>query len=512
MKNLYVRILILCSFVVVSCTKEIDEDLVMTIVPDSSDEVFDVLLKIIEDNPNNLLNWDGNVDNINAWEGVVFENEKLTGLDIENKNITELTPTISLLEDLKELRLKGNNLVSIPDELFELKILEKLSISGSDATITLDKFLAGLFSLSSLTELSLDHFTINTIEGIGALNNLEILLIEDTSISTIPSDIGRLSQLREITLTNCEFFEISEDFFRLSNLETIIFRNNANLTTLPEAFDTFEKLTSLTITGSQGIQTFNKSVFGAVALRKLDMSQNNIGFLTIEDGILPEDIGMLTQLTELNLEKNTINSISTRLGELINLKTINFRDNTIKDIPKELGALTILDVLDISGNLQLNEIPEEVCKLEDLGTMIITDGSCGDLRVSSEYSFTTTEVLTSSLLFVDIVVDAVIDPVFVDGDGPFDLDFGEIGFEIHEVNKEDVLIRDDVSDQVLITQSTTQQFVNVDGALNLSFELVSPSVPNANLEEGRTYRVRLFNTEIGTVKTYLPAYELTVLE
>ncbi|MBW1298273.1 leucine-rich repeat domain-containing protein [Aquimarina litoralis] len=518
MKNLYIIPLVLCSFLIISCTKEIDEDLISTTIPDEigdpddENEIFDVLLKILEDNPNNTLNWDGNLNNLNMWEGLVFEGDKLIELDVEEKNITVLTPTIRLLEDLEELKLKGNNLVAIPIELFELQNLKILSLTGTNTTIELDDFLPSLFSLSSLEELVLDQFEINTIEGIGALSNLETLVVENTAITTIPPDIGRLSMLKDIQFTNCEFFEIPEDFFRLTNLETIIFRNNLNLTTLPEAFNVFEKLTSLTITGSPGIQVFNKSIFNAGMLKQLDLSHNNIGFLMAEDGIIPDDIGILTRLTELNLENNHITTVSTRVGELINLKTINFKNNQITDIPKELGALTILDVLDISGNLQLNEIPEEVCMLEDLGTVIISEGECGDLRVSSEYSFTTTEVGISSLLFVDIVVDAVIEPIFIDGDGPFDVDFGEIGFEIHEVNTEDVLVREDVPNQVLITQSATQQFVNVDGALNMSFELVSPAVPNTGLAEGRTYRVRLFNTEVGTVKTYLPAYELTVLE
>lgn len=78
------------------------------------------------------------------------------------------------------------------------------------------------------------------------------------------------------------------------------------------------------------------------------------------------------------------------------------------------------------------------------------------------------------------------------------------------MNIEDVLNREDTPDQVLVNQTATQQFIN--GTNNLSYELISPSVPNIDLPEGRTYRVRLFNTEFSNVKTYLPAYELTVLE
>ncbi|WP_108805294.1 leucine-rich repeat domain-containing protein [Aquimarina sp. Aq107] len=511
MRNLYLRVFAICTCLIISCTKEIEADLITTIIEDDFEDVNNVLLKILEENPDNTLNWSNSLDNINNWEGLVIENNKLIGLDIENKGIKVLTPTINLLENLTVLKLKNNELSNIPNELFDLKRLENLSLSGStNLTIQADDFLPGLFSLSNLKELSLDHIGINEIEGIGSLNQLEKLILEDIPLDVIPSDIGQLTLLEELNFTNNNFFEIPEGFFRLINLKSISLINNKNLTTIPEGFGVFTKLDSLTITGSEGIQKFASSISEATTLKKLDLSNNNIGFLTNEDGIIPDEIGMLSQLTDLNLENNDINSISARMGELVNLKTINLRNNKIMDIPMELGALTILDILDVSGNLMLNEIPEEVCKLQDLGAIIISEGECGDLRVSSEYGFNTTEVGVSSLFFIDVVLDAVIDPVFVDGDGPFDLDFGEIGFEIHEVNIEDVLNREDTPDQVLVNQTATQQFIN--GTNNLSYELISPSVPNIDLPEGRTYRVRLFNTEFSNVKTYLPAYELTVLE
>ncbi len=78
----------------------------------------------------------------------------------------------------------------------------------------------------------------------------------------------------------------------------------------------------------------------------------------------------------------------------------NNNNNKIIDIPEEFGALTILDILDLSDHLMLNEIPEEVCKLQDLGAVIISEGECGDLRVSSEYGFNTTEVGVSLLFFI----------------------------------------------------------------------------------------------------------------
>ncbi|MFD2561825.1 leucine-rich repeat domain-containing protein [Aquimarina rubra] len=488
MKNLNFRVFVLLTGLIVSCTKEIDEDLITTLIVEDFENVSNVLLKIIEDNPDHTLNWDGNTDNLGNWEGIVIENDKLIGLDIENKGITVLTPDINLLKDLTVLNLKDNDLLDIPNEIFDLKELRELSLSGEKAAVTtMDDFLGGLYSLTNLKSLYLDFFPVLDIDGISNLSSLEKLTLMNLSMNRIPID-----------------------FFNLQELKSIELVDNANLAIIPEGFNVFNKLTTLRISGNPGIQEFNLSIFEVSTLQKLDLSHNGIGYASDDQGAIPNGIGMLLQLTDLNLENNRITSLSNQIGELQNLKNLNLRNNAIVDIPVSLGTLTNLDILDISGNLQLNEIPEEVCNLQDMGTTIIIDGVCEELRVSSRYANNPSEVSVGLPFFIDIDIDAVIDPVFIDGDGPFDLDFGEIGFEVHEVNKNEVTVRDDVPGQVLVTRSDTQQFIN--GFRNMTFELFAPFVVSSELSEGRTYRVRLFNAEFGTVKTYLPAYELTVIE
>ncbi|WP_378172809.1 leucine-rich repeat domain-containing protein [Aquimarina sp. SS2-1] len=486
MKKIYLKAALLITILLVSCTKEISDDLVINIIVDDFENVSEVLLKILEDNPDNTLNWDGDTNNLSNWEGIVIENNKLTQLNLENKGITILTPTINKLQDLRVLNLKENLIVNIPIQIFDLQNLKELSLSGQNIGDTMDD-VSGLYSLSNLEKLGLEHFDIYHIEGIESLTKLKELTLKDLAIRSLPGSIVNLKELKTFTL-----------------------KDNKDLTALPVGFEAFENLESLTISGSPGIQFIESRIFDAVSLQKLDLSNNNIGIATNEEGILPDDIEKLTQLTDLNLENNYINTISTRLGDLTSLKILNLRNNRIIDIPKELGMLTILDILDISGNLQLNEIPVEVCKLQDTGTTIIIDGMCEELRVSSRYVNNPSMVTVGFPFIIDIDIDADIDPVFIDGDGPFDLDFGEIGFEVHEVHRSQVTIREDVPGQVLVTRSETQQFIN--GFRNMTFELFAPFVVSTDLPEGRTYRVRLFNTEIGNVKTYLPAYELIVLD
>ncbi|MHA7059027.1 leucine-rich repeat domain-containing protein [Aquimarina sp. M1] len=486
MKKLYLIIILLLTSLLVSCTKEIDEDSISVLIVEDVDNVNLVLSKILDENPNNTLNWSGNIDNLFNWEGVIIENHKLIGLNLENKGITALTSDINLLKDLTVLNLKDNDLLSIPNEIFDLKELQELSLSGEMALITIDDFLWGLYSLTNLKSLYLDFFPLVDIEGIGSLSLLEKLTLKNLSTNRIPLDFFNLRELKEIKLID-----------------------NANLIVIPDGFNVFEKLTALTISGSPRIEEFVLTIFEVSTLQKLDLSDNSIGLSLDSQGAIPNEIGMLLQLMDLNLENNSLTFISNEVGALRNLKNLNLSNNAIIDIPASLSALTNLDILDISGNLQLNEIPEEVCKLQDTGTTIIIDGMCEELRVSSRYANNPSMVSSGISFSIDIDIDADIDPVFIDGDGPFDLDFGEIGFEIHEVNKTDVLIREDVIDQVLVSRSDTQQFIN--GFRNMTFELFAPSVLSAELLEGRTYRVRLFNTGVGNVRTYLPAYELLVL-
>ncbi|MBQ4820633.1 leucine-rich repeat domain-containing protein [Aquimarina sp. MMG016] len=407
MKNSHIRIigLYLCIYTLFSCTKEIDDSITVSA---SRLNINSVLVKILEDNPDNTLNWDGGY-NMNFWDGVVIENDKLIGLDIEHKGLTSLPSSINQLTDLKTLKLSGNLLSKVPLELFDLKNLEELSLSGEDAEILEEDFLNGLYTLTNLKKLSLSGIMITNMDGISVLEKLEKLTIENSLLGNISDEIAQFAVL-----------------------------------------------------------------------------------------------------TDLNLRNNKIESISAKIGELQNIKTLDISSNQFPKLPIEIGALTTLESLDIRQNLNLGQIPREICDLAVSGTTIFVEGECNDLRVNAEYRNAPSGVPAGFPLTIDIWVNAIIEPRFIGVDGPFDLDFGEIGFEIHEINIDNVFDMNDVPNQVLVIQSATKQFI--DGTRDMSFDVVAPSTPTDDLPEGRTYRVRLFNTEVGTVKTYLATYELVVFK
>lgn len=93
-----------------------------------------------------------------------------------------------------------------------------------------------------------------------------------------------------------------------------------------------------------------------------------------------------------------------------------------------------------------------------------------------------------------------------------------IRFEIHEVDKEDVYDIFDVASQNTLLSSTPFQTFEGSGngtvgtTTEADFILKAPLIQNKDLPDGRTYRVRLFNSPGATSLTYPFPYELTVTD
>lgn len=107
-------------------------------------------------------------------------------------------------------------------------------------------------------------------------------------------------------------------------------------------------------------------IYGVTCVREsvvsISMPKNNI------TGSIPSQLGILTDLTDLNLSNNKISGgIPTDLGQLTDLVDLQLNDNTIADsIPSELGLLIKLQTLDLSTNELIGSLPSEIWNLTDL--------------------------------------------------------------------------------------------------------------------------------------------------
>ncbi|HMV48752.1 MAG TPA: COR domain-containing protein, partial [Blastocatellia bacterium] len=113
---------------------------------------------------------------------------------------------------------------------------------------------------------------------------------------------------------------------------------------------------------------------------------------------LPEELGQLTELQELNLgdwlakkgrfrhfhlQGNQLKELPTSLEKLTNLQYLNLSSNQLKELPTSIEKLTNLWGLDLSGN-QLTKLPISIEKLTNLKVLDLNSNQLTELPTSIE--------------------------------------------------------------------------------------------------------------------------------
>jgi len=132
--------------------------------------------------------------------------------------------------------------------------------------------------------------------------NLKELIIYYTNLTSLPSEIGALTNLHTLYIHRNNLTSLPSEIGALTNLQNLYIRYNNNLTSLPS------------------------------------------------------EIGALTNLHTLIIESNNnLTSLPSEFGALTNLHTLKIRFNTnLTSLPSEIGALTNLQILEIYNNPKIN--------------------------------------------------------------------------------------------------------------------------------------------------------------
>jgi Leucine-rich repeat (LRR) protein len=262
--------------------------------------------------------------------------------------IGSIPSEIAYLSLLTELFLEGNELIhSIPSEIASITGLTNLSLShnkltgqmpselgGLSALVYLDlvgNFLEGtipiqFYQFASIQQLYLGS---NLLEGsllssIGNLTSLTVFsIIKARMTGTIPPIVSSLPNLRGILLEqNLMEGSISSELFGIAPLVNLILQENLFTGAI------WPEITS-------------------VNLETLALCCNSL------TGSLPTSVGLLTALTELNIEGNMITgSIPSELCQMTLMSTLYLQDNHLsQSIPNCINFLVNLDVAIFSNNL-----------------------------------------------------------------------------------------------------------------------------------------------------------------
>eukprot|EP00939_MAST-03C_sp_MAST-3C-sp1_P000738 g738.t1 len=224
--------------------------------------------------------------------------------------------------------------ISMPKPLVERELTRAYESARSTGSISLcwlnlSELPSELLDLASrLRELRLVGNPLTRLpEEISRLSSLRVLVLHGGALESLPRSIGDLAQLEELSLNDNKLVELPDGVTRLANLSTLSICNN-RLTTLPVEIGRLESLKSLDVSVNQ-LRGLPESIGTLGRLELLEAGHN-----VIEE--LPSDMWGLAFLRRLHLNRNRLSVLPETLGDLRSLRVLKLAHNKIEDVPDEI--------------------------------------------------------------------------------------------------------------------------------------------------------------------------------
>ncbi|MBR8839795.1 MAG: leucine-rich repeat domain-containing protein [Stigonema ocellatum SAG 48.90 = DSM 106950] len=204
---------------------------------------------------------------------------------------------------------------------------------------------------------------------IGLLNHLEELEVVANQLSSLPSEIGQLTNLQSLELSSNELSSLPSEIVQLTNLQSLYLRSN-QLSSLPSEIVQLTNLQTLDLWGNQ-LSSLPSEIVQLTNLQTLDLSRNQLSSL-------PSEIVQLTNLQTLDLDSNKLSSLPSEIVQLTNLQTLYLQSNQLSSLPSEIGQLTNLQSLDLDSN-KLSSLPSEIGQLTNLQSLYLRSNQLSTL-------------------------------------------------------------------------------------------------------------------------------------
>ncbi|UKZ46549.1 hypothetical protein TrVGV298_000754 [Trichoderma virens] len=235
----------------------------------------------------------------------------LLRMNLANNRLTHLPPLLCLVD----LDLSFNSIAELPEEIGQLKSLEKLLITNNHLSGGVPESFSGLISLR---ELDIKYNYITNIDVISELPKLEILYAAHNHISAF---VGKFERIRQLKLNSNPLnkFEIQEPLPTLKTLNL----SQGQLASIDSAFANMPNL------------------------ERLVLDKNH--FVS-----LPPQIGALSRLEHFSIAHNSVSELPPQIGCLTELRVLDVRDNNISKLPMEIWWAHKLETFNASSNMLEN--------------------------------------------------------------------------------------------------------------------------------------------------------------
>jgi len=319
--------------------------------------------------------------------------KKIKNLQIKGtytNTINTIPSEIENLTELKELDIWKTDLTSIPAHIGNITSLEILKIRNHPNLTELPGELGNLTNLSQL--LIFQNGLISLPAELGNLLNLDTLDANFNKIEFIPNGLGNLSSLTRLNLSSNNLNSLPLDFIQLSAVTYLNLNGNKICGVTDQGllnwlsaknsewFDgqwcaTSEDISAVhAILAANGLDTVISQMSPKPKTKDNRISTLSLSFKNLTT--MPDNIGVLTGLTELSISKNKLTSLPEALGNCVNLKTLRIDKNDLSSLPAGILNMDSLTTLALDSNKLCGLSPEMNAFISGLDSTWEYDQAC----------------------------------------------------------------------------------------------------------------------------------------
>ncbi|CAF1371365.1 unnamed protein product [Adineta steineri] len=237
----------------------------------------------------------------------------------------------------------------VPTTVFCLKSLRELYIRNT-----------------SFYEFELDDNSIRSLPSEIELlaTSLQTFYVYNTPVAHLPDQIGKLRNLKRLTLSNTGLIDLPNSVGDLSLLKHLCLPLN-KLTSLPTTLENLQNLIYMDLNSNPQLRSV-QSLNGLQQLRTLDTSNcsierlpsnlPNLSYLNMQYNKLTNlvnirTLGNDTPISKVfHFSKNRIHSVPPQIGHVRDLSIFGLSHNKLASLPSDLLDVTTLHRLDIRSN------------------------------------------------------------------------------------------------------------------------------------------------------------------
>ncbi|KAM4105380.1 hypothetical protein ACJW30_06G228200 [Castanea mollissima] len=266
--------------------------------------------------------------------------KELVVLNLSHSHYLTRTPDFSRLPNLEKLILKDcTSLFKLHQSIGDLHKLVLVNLKGCKNLRSLPR---SLYKLKSLEILILSNCSKidNLADDLGEMECLTTLRIDNTAITTVPSTINRLKNLKYLNLSGCKRSQ-------------------------PKSLSSYVRSWISPSKIPKPVNILLDSLQGLSSLKELCLSDCDLS-----DDTIPKGLGSLCALQSIDLQSNRFHALPSSLSGLSRLRRLNLdccRElQSIPDLPTSLNSLH-------ARNCTALERMPNVSKISSMGTLFLTN-------------------------------------------------------------------------------------------------------------------------------------------